>query len=225
MVILLLNSHSNFTFTTYGNCAAKRFSFILYEVTFFYSTQKCLCNEYLNIFRHSWPFQALICHSKTISTCYRPQTKFPKVMFLHVSVCPWGAVCSRGGLLLGGVCSRGGGVSAPRGVCSWGGSPGPHSGGSPGPHPGGSPGPHLGGVSRPTPRGVSAPPWWQLLLRVVRILLECILVCIFNCRLPDDRLILALRLSMRNLVGCVSSNIHTLVERQRSSSTLQSSCW
>ena len=50
---------------------------------------------------------------------------------------------------------------------------------------GGSPGPHPGGVSRPTPGGCipacpeAAPPG-RLLLRAVRILLECILVsCVF----------------------------------------------
>ena len=51
-------------------------------------------------------------------------------------------------------------------------------GGSTGPHPGvveGSLGPHQGGLSRPTPGGVSRPtPRRGLLLRAVRILLECI---------------------------------------------------
>ena len=28
--------------------------------------------------------------------CYRPQTKFAKVMFLQVSVCPRGEACGRG---------------------------------------------------------------------------------------------------------------------------------
>ena len=82
-------------------------------------------------------------------------------------------------------------------------SPGPHPGGlSPGPHPGGSPGPHLGGlqahtqggclqahtqgVSRSTPTGgipactEADTPSRRLLLRAVRILLECILVLIIS---------------------------------------------
>ena len=60
---------------------------------------------------------------------YRPQTKFAKFMFLHVSVCPRGGgipACLAG--LQGGV-SR----STPRGVSR----PRPGVGGSPGPHPGG----------------------------------------------------------------------------------------
>ena len=97
---------------------------------------------------------------------YHPQTKFAKVMFLHVSVCPQGV----------GVVSQHAGV--------WpGGSPGPHRGeGVPRPTPEGVSRPTSRGVSRPTPRGVSqhalrqTPPSRQLLLRAVRILLECILV-------------------------------------------------
>ena len=69
-----------------------------------------------------------------------------------------------------------------------GGSPHPHLGGSPGPNLrglqahtwAGSPGPHLGESPGPHPGGgvypsMHRPPWW-LLLRAVRILLECILV-------------------------------------------------
>ena len=79
---------------------------------------------------------------------------------------------------------------------SWGvgpgGSPGPHLGGSPAPHPGGvyfsgphswgSPGPHPGG-GYPTMhwgRHHPLPPSRWLLLRAVRILLECILVYFFK---------------------------------------------
>ena len=57
-------------------------------------------------------------------SCYRPQTKFAKVMFLQVSVCPWGGMhgCSQGGhvwLLLGGhAWLLWGGMSG----CSWGGA-------------------------------------------------------------------------------------------------------
>ena len=83
------------------------------------------------------------------SNCYRLQTKFAKVMFLHVSV---SHSVHRGGQ----------GVSALEGAWSWGVS-------GPGggylvlvvPDPGGGPG---------------GDPPGQLLLRVVRILLECILV-------------------------------------------------
>ena len=77
---------------------------------------------------------------------YRPQTKFAKVMFLHVSVIlstggwGWGCLVPGGCLVLGGTWSRG--LPAPRGACSG---------------------------------GVEIPPW-RLLLRAVRILLECILV-------------------------------------------------
>ena len=46
------------------------------------------------------------------------------------------------------------------------GCPGPQLGGSPGPHPGGCPVPHMGVSQQTTPR--------RLLLRAVRILLECI---------------------------------------------------
>ena len=71
---------------------------------------------------------------RRVSAYYRPQTKFAKVMFLHVSVSHsvqgggrvgvcllgwgcllWGGVCSQGGLLLGVVPALGG-TSAHRGV-------------------------------------------------------------------------------------------------------------
>ena len=108
---------------------------------------------------------------------YRPQTKFAKVMFLHVSV-----ILSRGRVVsqhtLQVVSQHALQVSRPiprrklRGL-AWGGGLQAHtqgklrglarvvsrptlSGGSPGPHLGESPGPLLG-VSRPTPRGVSRP--------------------------------------------------------------------
>ena len=45
---------------------------------------------------------------------YRPQTKFAKVMFLQVSVCPGGAVHGRGACMVGGMC--GGGMHG-RGAC------------------------------------------------------------------------------------------------------------
>ena len=65
------------------------------------------------------------------------------------------------------------------------GAPGPHPGGGLQAHPRGAPGPHLGGVYRPTPGGcilacteADIPPR-RLLLRAVRILLECILVVFY----------------------------------------------
>ena len=126
-----------------------------------------------------------------IVTYYRPQQSWGKVMFLHVSVI----------LFTGGSVSRPTPKGGGWGVWSGGGSPGPHPGGrfrglagekrSPGPHLGGLKA-HIWGVGlRPTPKGVSRPtPWgvypsmqWGrpthcrwLLLRAVRILLECILV-------------------------------------------------
>ena len=79
---------------------------------------------------------------------YRQQTKFAKVMFLHVSVI---------------LSTRGGGIQHPRR--------------SPGPHTVGSLRDLAGGVSGYPNMHWGRPPhsWW-LLLRAVRILLECILV-------------------------------------------------
>ena len=91
---------------------------------------------------------------------YRPQTKFAKVMFLHVSVRPQGGSGPRGSLVPGGVWSQGGsgptsGGSGPGGFWSHGGACSRGSG------PGG---------------GCGDPPPGHLLLRAVHILLECILV-------------------------------------------------
>ena len=63
---------------------------------------------------------------------YRPQTKFAKVMFLQVSVCPQGrsrsrgeggGVCGMGACVAGGMCGRGDmhGGHARQGVCMAGG--------------------------------------------------------------------------------------------------------
>ena len=154
---------------------------------------------------------------------YHPQTKFAKVMFLHMSVCPRGVVSQHALQVVSQHAlqvSRRGVVSqhamqvsrpTPRGEVE-----GPGLGGVSRPTPGGwwSPGPHLGGLQAHTP-GVSRPtlggelrglawmggipgphlvsglqthtqgvsqhalrqtPLPQLLLRAVRILLECILV-------------------------------------------------
>ena len=83
---------------------------------------------------------------------------------------------------IGGLMSTPRGVSRPtpggklRGL-AWGGLQANTHRGSPGPHPGGSPGPHWGGGLQAHTWGVHdiPPPRW-LLLRAVRILLECILV-------------------------------------------------
>ena len=99
---------------------------------------------------------------------YRPQTKFAKVMFLHVSVSHYvfrGRVSrpTPGGVVSGPhpEVSR----PTPRGIqahtqeglkAHTQGSPGPHLGGSQGSHPGGSPGPHPGRVS-PGPHPVGSP--------------------------------------------------------------------
>ena len=80
-----------------------------------------------------WNFY--IDHLSTEIHIYRPQTKFAKVMFLHVSVCPWWG-------WVGGIQAHTQGEAEGSG---WGGSPGPHPGGCWGVWP--------GGVSRPTPRG------------------------------------------------------------------------
>ena len=121
---------------------------------------------------------------------YRPQRSWGKVIFFR-SVCQ--EFCPGGGE--GGIpaCFTGGiqhalQVSRPT---PKGGSLRGLARGVSRPTPGGSPGLHLGGVSRPTPGRISSPyrgrvcipacteadttPSRQLLLRAVRILLECIL--------------------------------------------------
>ena len=117
-------------------------------------------------------------------SCYRPQTKFVKVMFLQVPVCPQGGLCLEGSLsrwvvpvqgvsVQGDLCPGGGGL-CPGGFCPGGLCP-------------------EGSLSRGSlfPRGVSVqdgeflsrgglcPGEWSLsgwYVRAVRILLECILV-------------------------------------------------
>ena len=106
---------------------------------------------------------------------YRPQKKFAKVMFLHVSV-----ILSRGGypsMHCRFLSTGDGGVVSQRAFqvsrsLAWGQSPGPPWGGS---------SEVWGGVSKPTPMGKLRSITWgvsrpsrQLLLRPVRILLECI---------------------------------------------------
>ena len=61
---------------------------------------------------HCWPSRGPLGRG---AHYYRPQTKFAKVMFLHLSV---SHSVHRGGLVLGGACSRG--VPAPGGVWSGG---------------------------------------------------------------------------------------------------------
>ena len=97
-------------------------------------------------------------------------------MYLHVSVCPPGGGWSpdpHPGERLRGL--------------AWGGPQAHAWGGYPGPHPGGYPGPGLGGGCIPACTEVdTTPPSRQLLLRVVRILLECILVGCSNRRSMDS---------------------------------------
>ena len=135
---------------------------------------------------------------------YRPQTKFAKVMFSHLSashsVHGGGSPGPHPGGMLRGLA---GGVSrpTPRGDVEgsgWGVSrPTPRGevggsgqGGSPGPHPWGVPRPTLGGGSPgPHPWGcipacTEADIPQRLLLRVVHILVECILV--LHCYYPDS---------------------------------------
>ena len=92
-------------------------------------------------------------HTHVGFDCYRPQTNFAKVMFLHVSVCPqWGGPGPHIGGRLRGLP---GGVSRPTpmgevegsgwGLCR------PTPRGVSRPTPGGVSRPTLGGVSRPTP--------------------------------------------------------------------------
>ena len=120
------------------------------------------------------------------SLCYRPQTKFAKVMFLHMSV---SHSVHRGRWYPTMPCSRSpGGVSlhalqvsrsTSKGELEGsglGGSPGPHPGGIWGVWPGGSLGPHPGGI--PACTEADPPTSWQWLQWVVCILLECILVVI-----------------------------------------------
>ena len=51
--------------------------------------------------------------------CYRPQTKFAKIMFLQVSVCPQGrgGVHGRGACMAGGCLAGGGGGVHGMGAC------------------------------------------------------------------------------------------------------------
>ena len=43
--------------------------------------------------KNTWSWQAGGTHPTGMLSCYRPQTKFAKVMFLQVSVCPQGGAC------------------------------------------------------------------------------------------------------------------------------------
>ena len=128
-------------------------------------------DDAINIAKRTSMFQLFNIYGK-IGYNYRPQTKFARVMFLHLSV----------------ILFTGGGDVERSGQRE-----------SQGPYPGGRLGVWPGGVSRPTPKGVSrprpgggpgpgvdgggsqhalrqSPPRRRLLLWTVRILLECILV-------------------------------------------------
>ena len=120
-----------------------------------------------------------VIEGKKLLVYYRPQWSWGDVMFLHVSMIlftGWGPQAhTRGGggwgVWLGGLQAHTQGGRL-RGL----------AGGSPGPHPRGEvEGSGWGGVSRSTPGGYSSmywgrplPPRRRLLLRAVRILLECI---------------------------------------------------
>ena len=54
-----------------------------------------------------------------ITTCYCPQTKFAKVMFSQVSVCPQGGACMGGCVTGEGVCMAEGDMHG-RGCAWWG---------------------------------------------------------------------------------------------------------
>ena len=143
---------------------------------------------------------------------YRPQTKFAKVMFLHVSVCPWGGWWYPGmhcRWYLSMPCSRSpgeGGIPA----ClagfqahTQGGSWGVWPGGLQAHTLGGSPGPHLGGVCVSQHALRQTPRW--LLLRTIRILLECILVCVlFQWWYPEMKS--RKTTSIREILGSESFN-------------------
>ena len=124
------------------------------------------------------------------STYYRLQTKFAKVMFLHMSVCPGGISQHALQVVSQHALQQVWGGWYPSMPCRF---PGPHPGGKlRGILPGGSPGPHQRGKLRGSGQGgglqahtqgwsipacTEADPPQQLLLWAVRILLECILVC------------------------------------------------
>ena len=114
---------------------------------------------------HSNAMLTSLSKSTHVYNIYHPKTKFAKVVFLHVSVCPqWG-----GGIpaRLAGLQAHTRGGERLRGLAR--GSPGPHpgrrlrglagGGRSPCPHPGGGEveGSGQGGFSSPTPRGVCIP--------------------------------------------------------------------
>ena len=125
-------------------------------------------------------------HPTGMHTCYRPQTKFAKVMFLQVPVCP---KCGGGGYpnmhcrwYPSMPCSRGIFRPTSRGKVEDSGQEGfsrPTPGGLQAHTWGVSRPTSKGGVSRPTPGGVFqhvlrwTPPLWT-----VHILLECILVVV-----------------------------------------------
>ena len=54
-------------------------------------------------------------HPTGMHSCYRPQTKFAKVMFLQVSVCPRGGAC----MVAGGACVVAAGGCVVAGVHVW----------------------------------------------------------------------------------------------------------
>ena len=144
----------------------QHYSLIIQRLSQIYFTPKINVNR-VSSFKF-WDACRFCCHTipnkcvllmKILPSCYRPQMKFAKVMFLHLYV-----------ILFTGGMSR----PTPRGRLG-GLAGGPTPGGGPRPRP-------IGGVSQHALRQTLTPSIW-LLLRTVRILLECILVfyevCVF----------------------------------------------
>ena len=71
------------------------------------------CSYSIDLFWIQWTANSVL---SGVGNFYRPQTKFAKVMFLQVSVCPQGGVCGCSGGVCG--CSRGGAWLLPGG-CAW----------------------------------------------------------------------------------------------------------
>ena len=134
-----------------------------------------ICKIVSNVGRLRWPY---IHWNLSTKPFYRLQTKFAKVMFLHVSVCPW---CDRSRpMTQGDVGESGGGwVSRPRAR----GVGGVWLEGCPGPGPGRSRFRPGGGWVSQHVLSQTPPNSRQVLLRTVRILLECILFVIIFCDL------------------------------------------
>ena len=85
---------------------------------YFQRTRRMLLEEKAECLRNTLPFDPRSFKLK-FRIHYCPQTKFAKVMFLQVSVCPQGGVHGGGGMRGWGVCMAGG--HAWKGACMTGG--------------------------------------------------------------------------------------------------------